>query len=143
MLHSKLHPYRLTLGGSNQKNQPMKLRWTADCQVAFDRIKEILSSEPVVVLPDFSKTFILRTDASSRGLGAALLQVAANREVHPVLYARRKLLDRDTRYSIIKRECLAWGIDKFTRYLLGRQFCIETDHRPLTYPHKAGQQTGG
>ena len=104
------------LADITKKNQPTKARWTADCQTAFDRVKEILSSEPVVVLPDFSRTFILRTDASSRGLGAALMQVAADGEVHHVLYASRKLLDRETRYSTIERECLAIvsGIDKFS-----------------------------
>ena len=54
------------------------------------------------------------------------------------MYASRKLLDRETRYSTVERECLAivWGVDKFSRYLIGREFVIETDHSPLTFLKK-------
>ena len=127
-----------------KKNTPSRVRWTPECQEALDKLKHILSSEPVIQLPDFSQTFILRTDASSRGLGAALLQKAADGQIHPVLYASRKLLDRETRYSTIERECLAivWAVDKFSRYLTGRHFLIETDHRPLTYLQKSKTSNG-
>ena len=64
-----------------------------------------------------------------------LLQRGADELLHPVLYASRKLLDRETRYAAVERECLAvvWAIDKFHRYVYGRQFFVETDHRPLTF----------
>ena len=48
----------------------------------------------------------------------------------PVLYASRKLLDRETRYSTV---AIVWAINKFSRYFIGREFVIETDHRPLIY----------
>ena len=132
------------LADLTKKNQPSKVLWTDECQKAFDKIKSILSSEPVIALPDFGKQFVLRTDASSRGLGAALLQIGSDGEMHPVLYASRKMLDRETRYSTVERECLAivWGIDKFNRYLVGREFAIETDHRPLTFLQKSKTTNG-
>ena len=118
-----------------KKNLPTKVVWTNRCQQALEQVKEILSSDPVVVLPDFGKDFTIRTDASSTGLGAVLLQRGADELLHPVLYASRKLLDRETRYAAVERECLAvvWAIDKFHRYVYGRQFFVETDHRPLTF----------
>ena len=68
------------------------------------------------------------------GLGATLLQ---NRDGHifPVAYASRKLLDREKRYSVMERECLGivWGIKKFALYLYGKQFTLQTDHRPLEF----------
>jgi hypothetical protein len=57
-----------------KKNQPNKVRWSDECQRAFDLIKNVLSSEPVVRLPDFSRPFTVRSDASSTGIGAALMQ---------------------------------------------------------------------
>ena len=55
--------------------------------------------------------------------------------LHPVVYASRKLLDRESRYSTIERECLAivWGVNKFIRYIHGREFTLQTDHKPLQY----------
>jgi hypothetical protein len=118
-----------------KKNQSSKVKWTPQCQSAFESVQRILSSDPVLLLPDFQKSFTVRTDASDIGLGGVLLQEDDEGVVHPVMYASRKLLDRETRYSTIERECLGvvWSIDKFARYLFGRHFCLETDHRPLTY----------
>ena len=76
--------------------------------------------------------FILRTDASNVGIGAVLLQ-KQNEVKFPVAYASKKLLPRETRYSVIERECLAlvWGIKRFQMY--GAEFQVETDHCPLIY----------
>ncbi|KAK7087226.1 hypothetical protein V1264_021301 [Littorina saxatilis] len=127
-----------------KKNQPNKVRWSKECQMAFDRVKEILSSEPLVRLPDFSRPFTLRSDASSTGIGAALMQPDDDDVLHPVLYASRKLLEGETRYSTVERECLAlvWAVDKFHRYLFGSHFFVETDHRPLTYLRQSKTANG-
>ena len=120
-----------------------KVTWTPECQEALEKIQEVLSSKPVLKLPRLGDPFVLRTDASSTGLGAVLLQ-EHDTLLHPVMYASRKLLDRETRYSTIERECLAivWGIQKFVRYLHGRQFRLETDHRPLTFLRTASFKNG-
>ncbi|KAK7088759.1 hypothetical protein V1264_022640 [Littorina saxatilis] len=127
-----------------KKNQPNKVRWSKECQMAFDRVKEILSSEPLVRLPDFSRPFTVRSDASSTGIGAALMQPDDDDVLHPVLYASRKLLERETRYSTVERECLAlvWAVDKFHRYLFGSHFFVETDHRPLMYLRQSKTANG-
>ena len=92
---------------------------------------------PVLKLPDITKKFVLRTDASVSGVGAVLLQYHDN-VPHPIAYASRKLLDRETRYSTIERELLAvlWAIQRFKYYLLGATFILEVDHKPLVYLNK-------
>lgn len=73
--------------------QTTKVRWTDECNLAFEKIKDILMSRPLLQLPDFDKGFIVRTDASDDDLGAILLQ-QTNNEYFPVAYASKKLLYR-------------------------------------------------
>ena len=110
---------------------------------AFTTLKEKLSNSPILLLPNLSQDFILRTDASNIGLGAILLQTIED-ERFPVAYASRKLLQREKAYSTIERECLAvvWAIRKFEPYLYGRQFVLETDHHPLAYMNSAKPANG-
>ena len=108
--------------------------WTPQCQEALSKVQQILSAKPVLLLPDLQKDFLVRTDASSTGMGAVLLQ-ERDGLLHPVQYASKKLSEAQKRYSTIERECLAiiWGLEKFQRFLLGRYFTLQTDHRPLTF----------
>ena len=95
-----------------------------------------MSNPPILHLPDLSKIFILRCDASDRGLGSCLLGLQEwDSVLFHVAYASRKLLLREQNYSTIERECLAivWSIHKFELYLFGRHFVIQTDHHPLLY----------
>ena len=114
------------------------LAWTPECQEALTKLQQTLSCKPILRLPDMEKPFTLRTDASSTGLGAVLLQ-EWDGVLFPVLYASRKLLDRETRYSTIERECLGivWATNKMVRYLHGRQFTLQTDHKPLVFLRSA------
>ena len=81
--------------------------------------------------------FSLRTDASDVGLGAVLLQYH-NEISFPVRYASRKLQGAEKNYSTIEKECLAivFAVQRFKFYLLGREFFLEVDHRPLIYLNK-------
>ena len=58
------------------------------------------------------------------------------------MYASMKLLPRKSRYSTIERECLsiAWAVNKFQLYLAGKEFNIQTDHKPLEFLHSAKTQ---
>ncbi|KAK7929500.1 hypothetical protein WMY93_005895 [Mugilogobius chulae] len=87
--------------------------------------------------PDFDLPFILQTDASGVGLGAVLLQ-EKDGDRRPVVFLSRRLLDQETRYSAVEKECLAmkWAIDSLRYYLLGRHFILETDHRALQWLHR-------
>ena len=86
----------------------------------------------MLCLPNLDLIFALRSDASSCGIGAVLLQYYIDCP-HPVAYVSQKLLDRETRYSTIERECLAviFAINRFDFYLRGKEFNLEVDHKPL------------
>ncbi len=101
---------------------------------AYMTLKRELTSEPILHLPDSTRPFVLRTDASDVGIGAVLKQ-DHNGKLFPVSYAGKKLLPRECKYSAIERECLAivWAIQKFRVYLYGREFILQTDHQPLIY----------
>ena len=126
------------LSDLTKKGQANKVKWTDTQQYAFDTLKKLLSSRPILKLPDFEETFILRTDAADDGLGAVLLQQENDIKL-PIAYASRKLQPREKSYAVIEKECLAvvWGIQKFHQYLYGREFVLETDHQPLTYLNKS------
>jgi len=126
------------LSDLTKKGQPNKVVWGPPQDKAFRTLKEKLVSAPILTLPDVSRPFILRTDASETGLGAVLLQEQDGSKL-PVAYSSRKLLPREKNYSVIEKECLAvvWGIGKYHAYLFGRDFVLETDHQPLLYLNKA------
>eukprot|EP00731_Ephydatia_muelleri_P003215 Em0001g3215a len=118
-----------------KKSAPMQVQWNAQCNQAFEDLKNLLCSSPVLQSPDFEKPFILQTDASDRGLGAVLSQRDDRGSDHPVSYYSRKLLPREERYSTIEKECLAikMSMCHFRTYLMGCQFTVETDHRALLW----------
>lgn len=72
-------------------------------------------------------------DASSRGIGACIMQEHANGHMRPVALASRSLFKAEQNYSMVDKEALAiyFGVKKFTYYLLGRHFTLKTDHKPL------------
>ena len=101
------------------------LVWTPKCANALENIQRILSSFPVLLLLRLDTPLVLRTDASSVGIGAVLLQESEG-NLHPVVFASRKLVEREQVYSTIERECLAivWSVQKFVRFLWGVTFVL-------------------
>ncbi len=69
----------------------VKFDWSADCQQAFDNVKSLLCSSPVLAAPRFDLPFILQVDASQVGAGAVLLQGDDQGVVRPVSFFSRKL----------------------------------------------------
>lgn len=56
------------------KGYPNKVIWTEECQSALYNLQKVISSKPELILPDFTQTFTLRTDASDVAIGGCLLQ---------------------------------------------------------------------
>ena len=114
-----------------RKKLPEKVKWNSRAEPAFQRLKEMLISTPLMKNPDFNRTFILQTDASRVGVGTVLSQ--GEEEDQPIAYFSRKLLLREQAYSTVKKECLSivLAVKHFMPYLLGRTFIIQTDHRAL------------
>ena len=103
-------------------------KWTTAAEDAFMKLKEALTSSPVLALPNFTQPFTLETDASGIGIAVVLLQQA-----HPVAYYSKKLFARQQKQSAYARELYAitQAIAKFRHYLLGHKFTIKTDQKSL------------
>jgi len=76
-------------------------------QKAFKELKRILSTEPLLIYPDFSQPFIVACDASTKATGAILSQLH-NREERPVAYCSRQLNSAETKYSVTELVLLAF-----------------------------------
>ena len=75
---------------TNLLSKRMRFRWTSVCQNAFDKLKVILRSEPVLLAPNSNKEFKLAVDASDVGAGGVLLQEDSNGVDHPIGYFFKK-----------------------------------------------------
>jgi transposase InsO family protein len=124
----------LPLTEATKSSQPATVEWNDRREEAFQTLKERLCSQPVCCLPDLSKTFVLRTDASDFGLGAILLQDQGF-GLQPIACASKKLIPAERNYATVEKECLAivWGIEKFSPYLYGKPFIVQCDHQPLQH----------
>ena len=120
-----------------RKGCPEKIVWTEQCQSCLDRIQTIISSEPVLIVPDVNDQFFVQTDASGDGIGCTLLQ-RRDGLLKPCRFHSRKLLPREANYSVIERECLAivWALQKLARFLIGNKFVLQTDHASLQHIQK-------
>ena len=118
-----------------RKNRPNKVVWSPECEEAFLSLKQLLCTDPVLRSQDFTKEFIVQTDASERGVGAVLSQLDDEGLDHPISYFSRKLLPREEYYATVEKECLAikLAVQTFRDYLLGRLFTIQTDHQALEW----------
>jgi len=101
--------------------------WSAKCQCAFDLLKEEISMSPV--LKPFSLTMetTLTVDASEHAAAGILSQGG-----HPIAFVSHSFTPAERNWSNIEREAFAivWCTQRLRQFLLGRQFIIQSDHRP-------------
>jgi hypothetical protein len=92
-------------------------------------------SAPILVFPDWEKTFHVHVDASAIALGAILVQPREGDLDHPIAFASRKLSYSEQNYNTIEREGLAivYALQNYRHYLLGKHFKMFTDHSALKY----------
>ncbi|KAE9114009.1 hypothetical protein PF010_g9861 [Phytophthora fragariae] len=117
--------------------------WTPAQESAFEYVKMILTSKPLLIYPKFQLPFRVATDASTVGLGACLMQ-DHGRGWQPVAYASKVNSVAESKYGITELECLAvvWAIKLFRPYLYGRHFTIITDHSALRWLMTSPNLTG-
>ncbi|KAK3107438.1 hypothetical protein FSP39_014641 [Pinctada imbricata] len=102
--------------------------WTREHDVSFDTLKTMATNAPVLKYYDPNLPLTLSVDATSKGVGAVLIQ-----EGKPIAYGSRALTDSQKNYAQIEKETLAlvYGCQKFHQYIFGRTVHVETDHKPL------------
>ncbi|XP_043972480.1 uncharacterized protein LOC122830832 [Gambusia affinis] len=108
--------------------------WTDEQQSAFMRLKEKLTTAPVLGYPQAEGKFILDTDASNNSVGAVLSQVQWGEE-RVLNYASSRLSPAQQKYCVTRHELLAvvCFTQQFRHYLLGRKFLLRTDHGSLIW----------
>ncbi|CAN6716212.1 unnamed protein product [Malus baccata var. baccata] len=105
-----------------------------ECVVAFNKLKELLSTAPMIMPPDWSLPFELMCDASDYVVGAVLGQ-RVNKVSYVIYYASRTLNDAQLNYSTTENELLAvvFALEKFRSYLIGTKVIVFSDHAALKY----------
>ena len=106
--------------------------WNPKHQEAFLAVKTELTKPALLALYNPLADLKISADASSFGLGAVLLQ-KSGKDWRPIAYASRAMSSTERNYAQIEKEALAttWACEKFHDYILGTQFQIESDHKPL------------
>ena len=109
--------------------------WTEHQQSAFNKLKELLTSEPVIGIFDPSKPVIIHTDASGIGLGAILMQPNDENKNHVIAYHSRRFNQHEARYSAPEQEMLAVveALEHFHVYTEGTHVDVYSDHRALQF----------
>jgi hypothetical protein len=129
--------YRWFVRGFSQLGAPLidltkngAFIWTEKSQEAFDHMKEVMDTCPMLALLDFTLSFVLECDASGEGISAVLMQGG-----HPIVFESRKISQLERLYSIYDKEMLAimHSLTKFRQYLVGIKFVVKTDHNSLKY----------
>jgi hypothetical protein len=105
-----------------------RFTWNSEAEAAFTNLKKHMTTTPVLTLPNFSKLFVVETDASAVAIGAVLSQ-----EGHPLAFFSKKLCNRMQSSSVYVREMYAIteAVKKWRQYLIGRHFHIYTDQKSL------------
>lgn len=113
----------------------MQLRltsWSTDCDNSLKYLKGVLSSAPIVILPDFKVPFKVYTDASKWVVGAVVVQEKEGLE-YVVVYTSRALNATQKHWSTSDCElwAIVWAVREFRQYLGLSLFTIITAHRPF------------
>jgi hypothetical protein len=107
-----------------------KFNWSSKCNEAFEQLKVLLTTAPVLAQPDIEKPFDVYCDTSGSGLGCVLMQ-----EGRVIAYASRQLCRHEEHYPTHDLELTAvvHTLKIWCHYLLGNICHIYTDHKSLKY----------
>ena len=110
------------------------IKWISQRVKAFNQVQEAITRTVTLRSPDQSLPYILKTDASGKGVGAALEQ-EKDGVTYPIAFYSRKLTPTESRYAATELETLAIieAVKHFDIYLRGTRFQVETDHRALEF----------
>ena len=110
-----------------------RFEWDDKCQMAFNKLKQLLTEAPVLVHPDITKPYRLYTDASDYAVGAILAQEDEDGNERVIHYLSQQLSRTQRKWPTLEKEgwAIVLALKKFRQYLLGAQVTIFTDHKPL------------
>ena len=117
-----------------RKNVPFK--WTEECQESFEKLKQAMSSPPVIAFPNFDgREFHLYCDASAVAAGSVLIQYDDDKKAHPLGYFSRTFHRNEQKYSNTEREMASvlYSLEFFRPYLYGNKCTVYTDHIAAVY----------
>ena len=109
--------------------------WGQEQQKAFDKVKEKLTTRPVLALYDPNARTDVHTDASQEGIGAVLLQEQTDGSLRPVMYYSQTTTKDEKKYHAYELETLAVvkALQKSRVHLYGKKFKIVTDCAAIRY----------
>ncbi|XP_027156016.1 uncharacterized protein LOC113756580 [Coffea eugenioides] len=112
----------------------VSFEFNEECKEAFEKLKKLLTSSPVIQPPDWNLPFEIMCDASDHSVGAVLGQ-RMEKAAHAIYYASRALNGAQLNYSTTEKELLAvvFALEKFRPYLLGAKVIVYSDHAALRY----------
>ena len=104
--------------------------WGIEAVKAFEEMKRIMTSPPVLILPNFDLPFEVECDAAGRGIGVVLMQ-----QRQPIAFFSKALSNGNLAKSVYEKELMALVlcIQHWRHYLLGREFIVHTDHKSLKH----------
>jgi hypothetical protein len=102
-----------------------KFIWSEKCQESFNKLKQLLTTTPILKLADLDKDFVVCMDACREGLGGVLMQ-----ENHVIAYESQKLKKHEENYVTHDWELAAiiHALKMWWHYLVGRKFLLLTDN---------------
>jgi hypothetical protein len=119
----------------------MRWSWGSSEDAAFQALKDAVTSDPVLILPDPSKPYRLEADSSDFATGAVLSQPDADGKWHPVAFFSKSLNEVQRNYEIHDKEMLAIirALEEWRHFLEGTEHPVEiwTDHKNLEYFREA------
>jgi hypothetical protein len=112
------------------KKRHKSFHWTEEAEKSFNLLKRKITEQPILVLPDFKKTFQVKCDASGFAIGAVLSQ-----EVRPIAYFSEKLNEAKVKYSTYDKEFYAiiQALKKWRHYLIPKEFVLYSDNHALQF----------
>jgi hypothetical protein len=112
------------------KKRHKYFHWTEEAENSFNLLKRKITEQSVLVLPDFTKVFQVKCDASGFAIGAVLSQ-----EDIPIEYFSEKLDEEKVKYSMYDKEFYAiiQALKKWRHYLIPKEFVLYSDNHALQF----------
>jgi hypothetical protein len=137
--HGLARFYRKFIQNFSRINAPMmdtmkkrhkSFHWMEEAEKSFNMLKKKITEQPILVFPDFSKTFQVRCDASGFAIGAVLSQ-----DDRPIAYFSEKLNEEKIKYSTYDKEFYAiiQALKKWRHYLVPKEFVLYNDNHALQF----------